>query len=113
IDYQAKLSGNSICTRSYAYVTLDYLKNPDTALLPAVILSYIENKESYLFWTETLRKWEELFQEDSGDKAENLKLRLICDGVWFSMLNVTNSSLNTHIESIIKDLCNHLSGEDY
>ena len=108
--YQSTLTGQSIFTRAYAYATLDYLKDPAATLLPAVIKSYIENKESYQLWEETLTKWEQLFQQDSGDYYKNLQLRLVCDGIWFSMVNTTNPKVNKEMESIVERLCTELEG---
>ncbi len=75
-------------------------------------MSYVENKESYQLWEETLKKWEQLFQQDSGDMHKNLQLRLVCDGIWFSMLNMSNPSINKQIETVVEQLCESLGRMD-
>src|SRR5699024_8271819 len=51
--YRSQLSGDSLFTRAYAFATLDFLKNPETALLPAVFISSLEDEKSYKLWQET------------------------------------------------------------
>lgn len=111
--YMSQLTGPSLNTRAYAYATLDYLKNPDTALLPAVFISSLEDEESYKLWNKTSEKWEQIFQNDTGDRNKNLELQLICDGIWFSLMYSSNTSLNKQIETIVLDFCNSLEKESY
>src|SRR5699024_2846361 len=73
--YLSQLSGSSLFTRAYAYATLDFFKNPETALLPAVFITSLEDEGNFALWKRTSAKWEEQFQLDSGDPTENLKLR--------------------------------------
>ncbi len=75
-------------------------------------MSYVENKESYQLWEETLKKWEQLFQQDSGDMHKNLQLRLECDGIWFSMMKMSNPSINKQIETVVEQLRESLGRMD-
>lgn len=110
--YISKLSGPSLFTRAYAYATLDFLKNPETALLPAVFISSLENTKSFELWKETSENWDHKFQNDSGNPNENLKLQLICDGIWFSILYATDDLLDNRIETLVLNCCNSLGGKD-
>lgn len=103
--YRSQLSGDSLFTRAYAFATLDFLKNPETALLPAVFISSLEDEKIYKLWQETSNQWEQGFQNDSGDEKSKLKLRLICDGIWFSILYTSDNSLNKQMESLVLEYC--------
>lgn len=67
-------------------------------------------EESYQIWEKTLKKWEQLFQQDSGDAEKNLQLRLVCDGIWYSIMNHANLASNKQIEAVVKKLCKTLEG---
>lgn len=110
--YISKLSGSALFTRAYAYATLDFLKNPETALLPAVFISSLEDDVSFNLWKKTSDNWEEKFQKDGGNSAENLKLRLMCDGIWFSILYGSNDSINEQIEILVLNHCHLLEKEN-
>lgn len=110
--YISKLSGPSLFTRAYAYATLDFLKNPETALLPAVFISSLEDGKSFELWKTTSENWNQKFQNDSGDPNKNLKLQLICDGIWFSILYKPDNLLNEQIESLVIDYCESMGKVD-
>ena len=110
--YKLQLSGASLITRAYALATLDFLKSPETALLPAVFISSLEDAESYKLWQKTSEIWEQRFQSDNGDEKDNLKLRLICDGIWFSILYVSDNALNKQMESLVLEYCHTLEKEN-
>lgn len=110
--YISNLSGTSLFTRAYAYATLYFLKNPETALLPAVFISSLEDEKSFELWEKTSENWEQKFQNDSGDSGENLKLQLICDGIWFSILYGSDDSLSKQIESLVLNYCDSLEKGD-
>src|SRR5699024_5137314 len=76
--YTSKLTGPSLFTRAYAYATLELFENPETALLPAVFISSLEDKTSFEVWKNVSKDWECRFLNDSGNYIENLKLKLIC-----------------------------------
>jgi len=109
--YVEKLSGRAVFTRAYAYATLDFLNNPEEALLPAVYISSLEDKASYELWENTSANWETKFREDSGDPNENVKLQLMCDGIWMSILYGADDSLNKQMATVVKDFCEALEKE--
>lgn len=109
--YTSRLSGASRFTRAYAYTTLDFFKSPETTLLPAVLTSSLEYDESYQLWEETLTNWEKKFQTDSGHPEKNLQLRLICDGIWFSILYGPKDSFDPTIETLVLNYCEALEKE--
>lgn len=53
--YEAKLSGNVIFTRAYALATLHFLNNPETALLPAVFISALEDEKNFFVMENNVR----------------------------------------------------------
>lgn len=107
--YLSKLTGTAIFTRAYAYATLEFFRKPETALLPAVFISSLEDENSFKLWKKTSAHWEQKFKKDSGNPNENLKLQLICDGIWFSILYGSNESLNKQIESLVLSYCDSLA----
>jgi|SRR5690625_2512416 len=109
-QYVSRLSGNAVFTRAYAFATLEFFKNPKDALLPAVFISSLEEESSFQLWKKTSKKWEQLFQNDSGNSEKNLQLRLICDGIWFSILYGSEDSLTEQIEALVLNYCNSLEG---
>lgn len=108
-----QLSGDSLFTRAYAFSTLDFLQDPASALLPAVFISSLEDQASYKLWEETSLKWEAKFKNDSGDTQKNLELRLMCDGIWFSIMYTPNNSLNKQMAEVVLNYCQSLEGKDY
>lgn len=111
-QYLSKLTGKAVFTRAYAYATLQFFKNPETALLPAVFISSLEDEKSFDLWKKTSKNWEEKFKNDSGNPDKNLKLKLICDGIWFSILYDSDESLNQQIESLVLNYCESIAKED-
>jgi len=81
----AKLSGPYQYTRAYGLATIEYMKNNDT-LLPAVFISSLENKACAALWEDTLQEWEQPFEDDLGDPTLMLEFRMLCDGLWFSLM---------------------------
>lgn len=106
--YISQLSGASLFTRAYALATLHFFKNPETTLLPAVFISSLEDENSFELWKKTSDKWSREFQHDDGDQNENLKLKLICDGIWFAILYGSDDSLNEQTELLVLEYCHSL-----
>lgn len=101
--YQHELQGKNIYTRAYALVTLDYINNSENILFPAVFISSHEHKESKQLWDTYNEKWELEFEKDEADSEEILALRLMCDGIWFSiMYNYTYDTKEPIIQLIQK-----------
>lgn len=107
--YISNLSGPALFTRAYAYATLDFFNKPETALLPAVFISSLEDEKSFELWAKTSKDWAKKFKSDGGDPNENLKLQLICDGIWFSMLYATDDLLDEQIETLVLNYCESLA----
>lgn len=107
-EYAENLTGDGIFTRAYAYATLDFFKHPETALLPAVFITSLEDEESLTAWRKTSAHWEVQFQKDTGDASENLALRLICDGIWFMILYGSEPSLKASIEKLVLEHCKQI-----
>lgn len=108
--YRHQLSGASIITRAYAYATLDFFNEREQALLPAVYISSMEDEGSYSLWGKTVDRWEQLFYKDDGNREKNLKLRLICDGIWFSLMYAASRQQNKAITQTVLNYC-ELLGE--
>lgn len=81
----AKLSGSYQYTRAYGLATIEYMENND-ARLPAVFISSLENKACATLWERTLQEWEQPFEDDIGDPTLMLEFRILCDGLWFSLM---------------------------
>lgn len=109
--YRSQLSGSAVFTRSYALATLDFFNNREKALLPAVFISSLEDERSFMFWKETSNKWEQLFQQDSGNPSSNLTLRLMCDGIWFSILYATSPTIDEEMAAVVVRVCQSLEKE--
>lgn len=107
-QYVSTLKGKAIFTRAYAYSTLDFFNNPEITLLPAVFISSLEDEACLNLWEETSKKWEHKFAGDSGDPQENLKLQLICDGIWFSILYGPEQDLDEEVKSLVLHMCESL-----
>lgn len=84
-EHLHKLSGPYQYTRAYGLATIEYMKEND-ALLPAVFISSLENKHCADLWERTLQKWEEPFEDDIGEPSLMLEFRMLCDGLWFSLM---------------------------
>lgn len=103
--YKVNLTGNATFTRAYALATIHFLNNPETALLPAVFISALEDDSSFSLWSSTSDKWEASFDNDFGNAEKNLTLRLMCDGIWFSILHGAELSLHNQMENLIRKHC--------
>lgn len=104
-DYEKKLSGKATFTRSYALATLHFLNSPEEALLPAVFITALEDKASHSLWKATSNRWEDSFYSDTGNEKTNLNLKLMCDGIWFSILHGVDKSLHNQMERLIIEYC--------
>lgn len=109
--FKKQLTGKSLFTRAYAYATLEFFKRPEDALLPAVFISSLENDVSFQLWQEVSKKWERRFQEDSGDRQQNLTLRLLCDGIWFAILYGADEPFNEETKNLVLKYCKQLGEE--
>lgn len=112
-QFQDQLTGAYQFTRAYAYATLDMLNNPDDVLLPAVFISSQESGKSKQLWMQVSKKWDEQFQKDKGDAYKMTELRMICDGVWFSMMYQYGDRRKEEMKQIIERHCDALEGEAY
>lgn len=111
--FKKQLTGAYQFTRAYAMATLEVLNKPEDVLLPAVFISSQENKKSEQLWVRISEKWNESFHEDEGDLSKILELRMICDGVWFSMMYQHGEDLKEEMKEIIERSCERLKREDF
>lgn len=109
--FQKQLTGAYQFTRAYAYATLDMLNNPDDVLLPAVFISSQENEKSKQLWMQVSKEWDEQFQKDEGNVYKMIELRMICDGVWFSMMYQYGGRWKKEMKEIIEHHCDVLERE--
>lgn len=109
--FLSKLSGAYQFTRAYAMATLDMLDSSEDVLLPAVFITSQENEKSKQVWDRVSNEWSELFQADQGDVRKITELRMICDGVWFSMMYQYGIDLKEEIRAIIQHHCDALESE--
>lgn len=109
----SKLSGNYVFTRAYVLTTLDYLRQSSNAQLTAVLISSQEDKNSLRLWQKVVQQWSARFAQDQGDPDEILKLRLMSDGLWFTiMYEEADTAQMAHIERIIFNMLNSLAQEE-
>lgn len=47
---------------------MDYLTEIENILLPAVFISSHEDKRSKAYWEDTIKRWDEAFENDQGIK---------------------------------------------
>lgn len=106
--YISELSGSYVFTRAYAFSTLDFLRDEENLLLPAVFITAFEDAESQALWEETTGKWDQLFSHDKGDPDKILELRLICDGIWFSVMYNYSRSLKDRMEQLVLQYCHSM-----
>lgn len=106
ISYEGKLEGVATFTRAYAHATLHYIKEAYQPYFQAVFMSYLEDEKSLQLWEETMRKWDEKFQEETGDPAKNLQCRLMCDGIWFTQM-YSNLPID-QLEQTVLNFCEKL-----
>lgn len=111
--YQAQLSGSYLFTRAYALSTLYFLNNTENILLPAVFISSHEDKQSQRLWQSVIDKWDRAFDQDQGDSDKILELRMICDGIWFSIMYNYENNLKSRMEQIVQQYCNAMEKEEY
>lgn len=107
-----ELKGPYLFTRAYAKATIYYLENREKAFLPALLITSMEDEHCFNLWRETTNKWEELFENDGKNKEAILKIRLISDGIWYSMMYNDNKLLNDKMKSLLLKACKNLTKED-
>lgn len=110
-QFQSEMSGKYKFTRAYAKATIHYLRNREHAFLPALLITSLEYEYCLELWEETTKRWEKAFERDMRENEETLQLRLICDGVWFSMMYNDSESLKNHMEKLILTKCRYLEEE--
>lgn len=110
-EHKNTLTGVAKFTRAYAYATLDYVNKPETALLPAVLITSPENDACANLWQEASQRWDQLVALDSGAQEKNVQLKFLCDGIWFSLMYNEKSPLNKYMEKLIKNMCSELHKE--
>lgn len=109
--YAKDLTGAYLFTRAYALATLDMLHEDEDVLLPAVFISSNEHQESKALWDRISEKWHLAFLEDRGDATKILELRMICDGIWFSMMYQYGADLKEDMKRIVEQHCERLEKE--
>jgi DNA-binding FadR family transcriptional regulator len=78
-----------------------------------VLISSQEDKNSLRLWQKVVQQWSARFAQDQGDPDEILKLRLMSDGLWFTiMYEEADTAQMAHIERIIFDMLNSLAQEE-
>ncbi|MDG0842915.1 TetR/AcrR family transcriptional regulator [Staphylococcus equorum] len=114
IEYHiSMLSGSYKFTRAYALATLDCLRESNNTQLTAVLISSREDKNSLKLWKDVTQTWQERFALDEGNPDEILKLRLISDGLWFSiMYEYLDMEQMQQMERIVFEICNSLNQEN-
>lgn len=109
--YKANLTGPYQYTRAYALATMDYLTEIENILLPAVFISSYENKRSKAYWEDTIKRWDEAFENDQGDQNKILELRMICDGIWFTLTYNISSEYKEKMETVVRNYIQSLEKE--
>lgn len=107
-EHIAALDGVARYTRAYAYATLDYVRAPETARLPAVLMSSLEVEACAQLWQHASDKWDTFVEQDNGNKEKNIQLKFLCDGIWLSLMYNTESRLKKYMEQMITDMCNEV-----
>lgn len=105
------LKGSYQFTRAYAMSTMDYLTEKENVLLPAVFISSHEDKKSKTYWEETIKRWDEAFENDQGDQNKILELRMICDGIWFTLTYNISSEYKEKMETAVRNYIQSLEKE--
>lgn len=103
--YKSKLSGAYQFTRAYALATIDYLDDTENVLLPSVFISSLEDGKSKELWESVSEHWIKLFDQDKGNPDKILELRLICDGIWFSIMYSYVDIFKERMEKIVLHYC--------
>jgi len=111
--YRSQLSGSYLFTRAYALSTIYFLNNNENNLLPAVFISSHEDQKSQQLWQSVLAKWDQAFDHDQGDPDKILELRMICDGIWFSIMYNYENNLKDRMEQIVQQFCHSMEKEAF
>ena len=109
--YKGNLTGPYQYTRAYALATMDYLTEIENILLPAVFISSYENKRSKAYWEDTIKRWDEAFENDQGDQNKILELRMICDGIWFTLTYNISIEYKEKMETVVRNYIQSLEKE--
>lgn len=112
--HRSILTGSCRFTRAYAMATLDYLQDTGNAQLTAVFISSHEDKVGFELWKKASQTWEDKFVLDQGNPDKVLMLRLICDGIWFSiMYDYANvDEIKEQMKKIVLQNCHALNQEE-
>lgn len=110
-SYKAKLSGPYQFIRAYALATIDILEDSENVLLPAVFISSQEAGKSKELWEVVSKKWVKLFIQDDGDQYNILELRMICDGILFSIMYGYAMQDKEKMKKVVLDYCKRLESE--
>src|SRR5699024_244509 len=106
-----KLSGPYRYSRSYDLATHDYLNDSENILFPAVYISSHEDSSSKALWKETYNLWDQSFRNDQGDEDKIFELRMICDGIWFTLTYKIGAFYKDKMERIINNYIQTLEAE--
>lgn len=109
--YKSNLSGPYQFVRAYALATFDTLDDTENILLPAVFISSQEDGKSRELWQEVSNKWVKLLGQDDGDQQKVLELRLICDGILFSIMYGYGIDEKEKMKKVVLDYCERLERE--
>lgn len=102
-EHIANLTGPYQFTRAYALATINYLTEDNHVLLPAVFISSHEDKKSKTYWEEKIKQWDDAFENDQGDQNKILELRMICDGIWFTLTYNITSEYKEKMTHIVRN----------
>lgn len=111
--FRSQLSGPYVFTRAYALSTLYFLNHTDNFLVPAVFISSHENQTCQKKWKSIVKKWDESFKNDQGNPDKILELRMICDGIWFSIMYNYGHQYKARMERIVRHYCRSLEKESF
>src|SRR5690625_1938837 len=110
---RSQLSVSYLFTRAYALLTLYFLNNTENILHPAVFISSHEDQKSQQLWQSVIAKWDQAFDHDQGDPDKILELRMICDGIWFSIMYNYENNLKERMEQIVQHYCLSMKKEAF
>lgn len=110
-EYKSKLSGSYQFVRAYALATIDILEDSENILLPAVFISSQEDGKSKELWEDVSENWVKLFNQDDGDQYKVLELRMICDGILFSIMYGYAMQDKEKMKKVVLDYCKRLESE--
>lgn len=111
--HMSHLRGAYRFTRAYALATLEYLEDPQDAQMTAVFISSLEYKENFNLWRDATQAWGERFLSE-GESDNVLKLQLICDGIWFSIMyeQPNLDSKKGKMKNLVLEICHSLEQEE-